>query len=239
LASHRVQIDRASGWQERESTLDLMEELLPRPADQSPEAPIEPELTPVVRHEVEHRADGLPLGASESTTELLKKQGRALRGAEQQKSVHVRHVDAFVEQVHGEDHPRLTGPQGGQRPAAVRLAAFAPNGHSRNPRTHEDLCHETGVIHADAEAKCPHAVRVQRVSTHLFHDQPRRPLVPYQDTTERGDVVAPSAPPRDVTQIVGVCDPEVQERHQVLAVDRIPESQLCCDPTAEPVEDRE
>ena len=55
---------------------------------------------------------------------------------------------------------------------------------------------------------------------------------------ERLDVVAPPSAPRDLTQVETVVDAEVQERREVLLVDRVPQAQLGCDAIVEPMKDR-
>ncbi len=53
------------------------------------------------------------------------------------------------------------------------------------------------------------------------------------------DVVAAPSTPRDVAEVEAVVDAEVQERREVLLVDRVPQAQLGRDAVVEPVQDRE
>ena len=56
---------------------------------------------------------------------------------------------------------------------------------------------------------------------------------------QRLDVVAAAPPPRDLAQVEAVVDPEVEERREVLLIDRVPQPQLGGDAIVEPVQDRQ
>ncbi len=70
------------------------------------EASIESELFAVVAYEVEDGAGCLSLGAAQASAQLLEEEGWAVGGAEEEEGVHHRDVDAFVEEVDGEERGR-------------------------------------------------------------------------------------------------------------------------------------
>ena len=73
----------------------------------------------------------------------------------------------------------------------------------------------------------------------LLHDEAGPGVGAGVAVAERLDVVAPAAPPRDVAEVEAVVDAEVEERREVLLVDRVPEPQLGGDAIVEPVQDRQ
>src|SRR5207244_8584435 len=56
LPRHRVEVEAAAGWQEREVVTHLLLDVGARAAEQRAEAPVEPELLPVRTHKVRARA---------------------------------------------------------------------------------------------------------------------------------------------------------------------------------------
>ena len=89
----------------------MSNQLRPVAAEQRTESEVEPKAPAGPADEVQHGQTGLAVGASQPSTELLKKHQRALRGAQKQDGVDLRDIDAFVEQVDAEDHAAQAVPK--------------------------------------------------------------------------------------------------------------------------------
>src|SRR5262249_22831369 len=74
---------------------------------------------------------------------------------------------------------------------------------------------------------------------HLLDDKASPGVGARVCVAQRLDVVAPPAAPGNISEVEAVVDAEVEERRQVLLVDRIPEPQLRRNAVVEPVEDRQ
>lgn len=81
IRGHAVQLDMATSRQEREAGSYLFFELAAGPPEESSEAPVEPELRPMVPDEIEDGANRLARTSPEAAPELLKEQGRAVSRA--------------------------------------------------------------------------------------------------------------------------------------------------------------
>ena len=66
------------------------------------EPPIEAKLTVLLADEVDHGQVRLAFGTAKAAAELLREDGRALRGPQEQDGVDARHVDTLAEDVDGE-----------------------------------------------------------------------------------------------------------------------------------------
>ena len=97
-----VEVDAASGRQEREAGLDLLGDLAPRRVGDGGEPLVEPELLVLPADEVEDGQAVLVRAVPQSSAELLQEHGGALGRPEEQDRVDGRHVDALVEQIDGE-----------------------------------------------------------------------------------------------------------------------------------------
>ena len=125
---------------------------------------------------------------------------------------------------------------------SLRAASRSPWGLSPHTATaampwlREVAGHEAGMFDAHAEAERSHLGRVDVLAD--FLDDEASPRVGAGvGGAERLDVVALSPPPWDVAEVDPVVDTVVEERRQVLLVDRIPQSELGGDPVVEPVQD--
>src|SRR3954471_15955291 len=63
------------------------------------EVTVESKVRMLPSRDIQHGQDVLVAGAAKPTPELLQEHGRALRGSEEEKRVHVRDVDALVEEI--------------------------------------------------------------------------------------------------------------------------------------------
>ena len=102
-AGDRVELEVTTGGQEREVSFELLLQIMTATAEQRAVPQVEPELASVQTNEVEHGAFGLSVCAAQSPPELLKEQRGALRRAQEQERVDVRHVDALVEEIDREE----------------------------------------------------------------------------------------------------------------------------------------
>ena len=175
---------------------------------------------------------------AQATTELLQEQRRALGRAEHEDRVDDRHVDALVEQVDREDDAYATGRQVSKRGLAFGLRRVTPDRNRVDAVPVEVVGHELGVLDADAEAERSHRRGVD-VLVNLLHDEAGPRVRAGVGVGQRLDVVAATAPPRNLAEVETVVDAEVEERRQVLLVDRVPQPQLGGDAIVEPLQDRQ
>ncbi len=187
--------------------------------------------------EVEHRTERFVLGFPETSAELLEEQRRALGWSQHEHGVDVRDVDTLVEQVDREHGLYSSVGEVAQRRLAFGPRAVAPDGDGLDAVKSEVVGHESRVLDAHAEPETAHRCRLG-VLHHLLDDQPSPGVGARVGVAERVHVVAPTATPRDVTEVEAVVDAEVEEGHEVLLADGVPQAQLCCDAVVEPVQDR-
>ncbi len=126
----------------------------------------------MVAYEVEDGAGCLSLGAAQASAQLLEEEGWAVGGAEEEEGVHHRDVDAFVEEVDGEDHVDLACGEVGQGGAAFVVWGVGPDGDGWDAGFVEDAGHESGVGDVHAEAEGAHGADVfhslDESGDHLF-----------------------------------------------------------------------
>ena len=103
MQRERLYSNLSARGQEGEAAFDVTLELGSSATGHGAESFVESELSPVVSHEVQSSQDRFVLRAAKSSAQLLKEDGRALRGAKEQHGVDGGNVDAFVEDVHGEE----------------------------------------------------------------------------------------------------------------------------------------
>ena len=100
---HSVQHALRARRQVGEFVLDGLFQFLAPVTGERPVAQVEAELAALLADEVHDGQHGLALGAAQPAPQLLEEDRGALCGAEQQDGVHLRQVQAFVEEVDGED----------------------------------------------------------------------------------------------------------------------------------------
>ena len=127
LRGHRVEFHVAAGWEVGEALSDALLQFLSCAAEERAEASVEAELFAVVAYEVEDGAGCLSLGAAQASAQLLEEEGWAVGGAEEEEGVHYRDVDAFVEEVHREDHVDHACGEVGQGGAAFVVWGVGPD----------------------------------------------------------------------------------------------------------------
>ena len=108
LRGDGVEFHVAAGWEVREALSDAQLQFLSCAAEERAEASIESELFAVVAYEVEDGAGCLSLGAAQASAQLLEEEGWAVGGAEEEEGVQHRDVDAFVEEVDGEEEEHVS-----------------------------------------------------------------------------------------------------------------------------------
>ena len=101
------------------------------------------------------------LRTSQAAAELLEEDGRALGRPEEEDGVDLRHVDAFVEEVDGEETLTVPARSVAQRAARDRRwSVSADTAIEGRPASVNSLRHELGVRDAHAEAERAHRRRV-------------------------------------------------------------------------------
>jgi hypothetical protein len=95
-----IQLHVAACRQERESCLNLRCDFLARPTQKGAKSAIEPKLFTMVADEVEHGAARFSDTSSQTPSELLQKESRAVGGAEHEQRIDRWNVNAFVEEIH-------------------------------------------------------------------------------------------------------------------------------------------
>lgn len=158
---------------------------------------------------------------AQAAAELLEKQRRALRGAQEQQHVDEREIDALVVEVAGEQHVDLAIAQLLRRGVTELVGDPSVHGQRRDPRSREARRHVLGVLDADAEPEGADLAHVSHAAGELMADQIGASLVAGVQLAQRASVVAGAAPPHALeVHVVG--DAEVLERHQQLAVEGAP-----------------
>src|SRR3954447_6959444 len=77
LRGNPVEFHVTAGGQEREAVSDRSNEVAARAAEQRARATVESELSPMETDEVEHCAEVLPVGATQTASKLLEKERAA------------------------------------------------------------------------------------------------------------------------------------------------------------------
>ena len=112
------------------------------------------------------------------SAELLEKKRRAVSWAKHRERVDVRHVDALVEQVDGEDDRTAAGVEITQALAGVRrIGCLTPNRQTAGcPARRKRSAIKRACFDAHAKAECPHARRIGDLPRDLL-DHPVDPEV--------------------------------------------------------------
>jgi hypothetical protein len=130
-------------------------------------ATVEAKLLAVMANEIEHGAHRLADGAPEPAPKLLKEEGGTVGGTEEQERVDDGHVDALVEQIHGEHRVHAPCRKVGQRATTFVVGAARPYCRCRNPGSLEYLRHEASMPNAHAKPEGPHRTRIVYTSGKL------------------------------------------------------------------------
>ena len=99
-----VELHVATGREEREALLDLSLEVAATATQEGAETAVEAELLSMMAHEIENRALQLAVTLAQPSSQLLEEQRGTVGRAQQEQRVDDRHVNAFIEQVDGEEH---------------------------------------------------------------------------------------------------------------------------------------
>ena len=83
---------------------------------------------------------------------------------------------------------------------------------AETPAAENTLCHELGVLNADAKAESPHSAWVCNRPPNLLKDAARPHITGSKKVRQSVNVVADSATPRDISQVEAVMDAVVEER---------------------------
>ena len=94
----------AARRQEREALLNLPLKVASTATQQGAEAAVETEFLSVMAHEIENRALPLAIALAQSSSQLLEEQRGTVGRAQQEERIDDGHVNAFIEQVDGEEH---------------------------------------------------------------------------------------------------------------------------------------
>ena len=238
-AGDRVELHVATGRQKGEARVDLPFEILPRPPEEGPEAPVVAKLLAVLADEVEHRADRLPIEPPQTAAELLEEEGGAVGGPQKEDRVDRRHVDPLVEEVDREHDVYAPALQIVERRGPFGVGRVGPDGRRLDARLVENPGHEAGMGDADTKSETANLRRVCGTPGELLKNDPSVGVVGGEYLREALDVIAGPTPPGDIAQIGGVVDAVVDKRREAMLVNRIPEPQLRRDPIAEPAEHRQ
>src|SRR5215217_258211 len=204
----------AAGRKCREALLDLPLKASTTDPGQGAVAEIEPELRVLAADEVEHGQAWLVVGQAQPPAQLLKEDGGALGGTQEQHRVDGGDVDTLVEQVDGEEYPHLAIakiPEGGPSRFLIGPGGDRPGGDSGFV---EPAGHVLGVVDADAESECPHASDIGDFVVERLQDDPGPRVMARKDVGQLGDVVTLAASPPDLLKVGLVMDAEVLEGRQ-------------------------
>ena len=109
LAGDGIEDDLAARRQERETLLNLTLQRLAADAGHRAETLVEPELAPLVSDEIQRCEHSLAARQPQAAAQLLEEDGRAFRRPQEEHSVDLWDVQAFVEEVDGEENVDRTG----------------------------------------------------------------------------------------------------------------------------------
>jgi hypothetical protein len=209
-----VELEMAAGRKCREALLDLPLKASTTDPGKGAVAEIEPELRVLAADEVEHGQAWLLVGQAQPPAQLLKEDGGALGGTQEQDRVDGGDVDTLVEQVDGEEYPYLAvakSPEGGPSRSLIGPGGDRPGGDAG---LIEPVGHVLGVVDADAESECPHASDVGDLVPERLQDDPGPRIVARIDVAQLGGVVTLAASPPDLLEVGFVVDAEVLEGRQ-------------------------
>src|SRR5687767_477119 len=99
LARDRIELHMATGREERESSLNLLDDRCAAPAQKGLKSSIVTEFSAVLTDEIENRAHHFSRALPETASELLQEKERAVSRSQHQQRINGWHVDAFVEEV--------------------------------------------------------------------------------------------------------------------------------------------
>jgi hypothetical protein len=94
----------AARRQERKPLLNLSLKVATTAAKQGAEAAVETEFLSVMAHEIENGALPLAMALAQSSSQLLEEQRGTVGRAQQEERIDERHINAFIEQVDGEEY---------------------------------------------------------------------------------------------------------------------------------------
>ena len=210
---------------------------MPGAAEQCPVANVVAILAPHLADEVEHRQHSLPFRPPQPPPELLEKHGRTLGRSEHEHGVDLGEVDTLVEEIDGEDGPKLPSPQSQERRTPIIARRAAVECHGLVSKTGELVRHEVGMGDARAEREGPHPVRVRHVFLDGVADPQHANVIAGEHVVQIARYVSPAleAHRREVRRVV---DAEVEEGAEQALVEGIPQSRFECDATVEPLEHR-
>ena len=236
LLRNAVEPDVAARREVGEVVLDLALEPSTRRTGEGAEPPIETELGSLVADEVQDGKTGLAVSEPEAATELLEEERRAFGRAKEEDRVDLRDVDAFVEQIHSEYGVDPSIAKRDQGVATLLGRRLRRDRDSRDAGSAKPIRHEAGMVDAHAEAESPHRTDVGDGPSHSFDDLRGPPVVARVERGELLDVVA-AALPCDTGQVDVVRNTEVLEWTQQAPFERLPQTKLDGNPTAEPAGD--
>lgn len=98
------------------------------------------------------------LPGNQTTAQLLQEDGQRFRGSEEQNSVDLRNIHAFVVNVHDEDESNLARNQLILGVLSLLIGGFSSQEHRRNPVLVKVPAHKFFMIHRYAEAQALHLV---------------------------------------------------------------------------------
>src|SRR6185437_1832010 len=101
----------------------------------------------------------------------------------------------------------------------------------------EHPCHEARVLDAHTKPERPHSRHIVHALLELLQNEPSPGFVSGKHVREGFSVVSAPALPGNIAQVRIVMNSVVENRHEALLTDRIPETQLRRNPPIEPVKD--
>lgn len=175
---------------------------------------------------------------SQAAADLLEEHRDRFCRPQKQDCVDLGDVDALVEDIAREDRGQLATNEPGHKLVAHRLGRLAGHRNRRQTPLVEVPSHVLRVLDGCAEPERSHAAGLGDDAVELAQDELGTNVVARIERAEIGCLVAPCFP-ANARQVGGVGHPEVLERGQELAVERMPETHVKGGATVGPTSDVE
>src|SRR5699024_1795092 len=111
------------------------------------------------------------LCTTETTTQLLQKDGCRLSRTEHEYSVDFGYIHSFVKKVHGKDALHFSCPKSAKCSITVVRCRLSTQCDRLDSCASEHFRHIVSMVHAHTESQRPHRLRVQYLLSHLLNDE--------------------------------------------------------------------
>ena len=208
-----LHVDGATTWQKGESQCDLVGNTFVFSGTQGTETAGEIILLVHLCHEVEHGEVILPHAQSQSSSQLLQEDGKALRRTEEQGGIYLWNINAFVEDIHDTEIVDFSGSQISVHPHTFLNWRIGRKACSPESRLSELNSHIVGVFPVGAEAKRMALGFIGQIFLQFLHDKSHTLFVA-KPVGKSGDDVLAVRPKIIAGDVRVIGDAEILERSE-------------------------